>query len=132
MKVTKRQLRKIIKEQRQKLSEQVAVPNNGGAPPAAEAPAAQLKQKRWKTEVTSDYDAGYAAGMADEDPSEDASRSWDDGYTDALADIAAEEEQALAADLPPMENIMRITRKQLRETIKEMQMIREDSIDTEL
>jgi len=123
MKVSKRQLKRIIREQ-------VAVPNNGGAPAAA-APAPKLKQKRWKAEVTSDYDAGYAAGMADEDPSEDASRSWDDGYTDALADIAAEEEAA-TAQLPPMENIMRITRKQLRETIKEMQMIREDSIDTEL
>ena len=132
MKISARQLKRIVREERRKISEQVAVPNNGGAPPAAEAPGPQIKQKRWKTEITSDYDAGYAAGMADEDPSEEASRSWDDGYTDAFADIAAEEEAAAAAQLPPMENIMRITRKQLRETIKEMQMIREDSIDTEL
>ena len=96
MKITRRQLRRIIRESI--LSEQVPVPDVGGAPPAGpQAPT--TKKKRWKAEVTSDYDQGYAAGMADEDPSEDASTSWDDGYTDALADIAEEEE--LAA-MPPV------------------------------
>jgi hypothetical protein len=125
MSVSNKQLRRII---RRTVSEQVAVPDNGGAPPAAVS-MPQVKQKRWKAEVTDDYDKGYKDGMVGVDPSEDASRSYDDGYTDALADLA--EEENIAA-MPQMERTMRITRKQLRETIKEMQMIREDSIDTEL
>ena len=96
MKITRRQLRRIIKEAI--LTEQVPMPNMGGAPPAG-PPSPSTKKKRWKTEVSSDYDQGYAAGMADEVPSEDASKSWDDGYTDALADIAAKEEAAAA---PPV------------------------------
>ena len=96
MKITKRQLRRIIRESI--LSEQVPMPDMGGAPPAG-PPAPSTKKKRWKAEVTSDYDQGYAAGMADDVPSEDASKSWDDGDTDALADIAADEEAAAA---PPV------------------------------
>lgn len=121
MKITKRQLRRIIEEQ-------VPMPNNGGAPPAG-PPQPQVKQKRWKTEVTDEYDKGYKDGMVGVDPSEDASRSYDDGYTDALADIAEEENMAA---MPQMERTMRITRKQISETLKEMQLIKEDAIDTEL
>lgn len=96
MKISKKKLRQVIRE--------TLIREMAGPPPEEGAPAAapKTKQKRWKAEVTSDYDAGYAAGMADEVPPEDASRSWDDGYTDALADIAAEEEAAAVAAAPPV------------------------------
>ena len=127
MKVSKIQLRRIIREERRRLSEMVPMPNNGGAPPAG-PPQPKTKAKRWKTQVTSEYDAGYAAGMNDDPPEEEKSASFDDGYMDALADIEAEE----AAAQQPMEGMMRITRKQLRETLKEMRALKEDAIDTEL
>ena len=66
------------------------------------APAAKTKQKRWKAEVTDEYDKGYKDALAGVDPHEEASRSYDDGYTDALADLAEDEARANAPAAPPM------------------------------
>lgn len=101
-KISKRRLRMIIREEKARVLAEMQhmEPGMEMEQPAPAAP--QTKKKRWKAEVTDEYDKGYKDGMADIPPPEDASRSYDDGYTDALADIAEEEEMAAAAAAPPM------------------------------
>ena len=100
-KISKRRLRMIIREEKARVMAEMQHMDPGMEQPAPAAP--QTKKKRWKAEVTDEYDKGYKDGMADIPPSEDASRSYDDGYTDALADIAEKEEMAAAAAAaPPM------------------------------
>mgnify|MGYP001426404483 FL=1 len=100
-KISKRRLRMIIREEKARVLAEMQHMEPGMEQPAPAAP--QTKKKRWKAEVTDEYDKGYKDGMADVPPPEDASRSYDDGYTDALADIAEKEEMAAAAAAaPPM------------------------------
>ena len=100
-KISKRRLRMIIREEKARVLAEMQHMEPGMEQPAPAAP--QTKKKRWKAEVTDEYDKGYKDGMADVPPPEDASRSYDDGYTDALADIAEKEEmEAAAAAAPPM------------------------------
>ena len=95
-KISKSRLRMIIREEKVRvLAEMQGLPAEEEVTPAA----AKTKQKRWKAEVTDEYDRGYKDGMVGVDPSEDASRSYDDGYTDALADIAEDERIANAAPI---------------------------------
>ena len=91
MKISKKKLRQVIRETLiREMADEEGVD-------LSKPPAPTTKKKRWKAEVTDEYDVGYKDGMADIPPSEDASRSYDDGYTDALADIAEEEAAAAAA-----------------------------------
>ena len=99
-KISKRRLRMIIREEKARVLAEMQHMEPDMEQPAPAAPT--TKKKRWKAEVTDEYDKGYKDGMADIPPSEDASRSYDDGYTDALADIAEKEEMAAAASAPPM------------------------------
>lgn len=99
-KISKRRLRMIIREEKARVLAEMQHMEPGMEQPAPAAP--KTKKKRWKAEVTDEYDKGYKDGMADVPPPEDASRSYDDGYTDALADIAEKEEMAAAAAAPPM------------------------------
>ena len=101
-KISKRRLKMIIREEKARVMAEMQHMDPGMEMEQPAPAAPKTKQKRWKAEVTDEYDKGYKDGMADIPPPEDASRSYDDGYTDALADIAEKEEMATVAAAPPM------------------------------